>query len=638
LSRRKTGLVFGVWMVFVLLVAVFGVVLNVPVVGGSGTIYIRADGSIDPPTAPITSVENITYTFTANIHDSIVVEKDNIVVEGAGYTVQGTGSGIGVDLREKSNVTIEHIHIKNFTHGIHLRFSNNITIAGNNIIGNKMYGIYLETAGYNTISENNITTNGWVGIDLEGARENFLSGNNVTNNGIGVLLSSVPLWSSDNNILSGNNISANKEFGVALSGGSNNVLKNNLMAGNRFNFGVAGGDFSDFIHDIDSSNTVDGKPVYYWINRRDVSIPSDAGYVALINSYNITVRGLEFKNNKHGILFVGTTSSKIESNKVTNSWNGIMMRFGSSNNIISGNSITNTTYGIWLGEHSSSNSIYHNNFANNTNQIYTYDSENLWDDGYPSGGNYWSDYVGVDNYSGVYQNETSSDGIGDTPYGIDANNEDRYSFIKPWGWDKNPPVSIDGYDNVWRTADFTITLTATDDLSGVAETFYRINDGSTKTVNADGQPFIATEGANNKLEYWSIDNAGNEELPHKILSGIKLDKTEPTAYAGQDQTVNVGVAVTFDGGASTDNVGIVSYDWDFGDGATATGKTTTHTYTNIGTYTVTLTARDAAGNTATDAMTVIVLSAEPFPMWIPSAIIAAIGIVVAVTLLLRKRK
>jgi hypothetical protein len=61
----------------------------------------------------------------------------------------------------------------------------------------------------------------------------------------------------------------------------------------------------------------------------------------------------------------------------------------------------------------------------------------------------------------------------------------------------------------------------------VAETYYKINESSTKTVSANDQPLITTEGVNNTLEYWSVDKAGNEELPHKVLSGIKLDTTAP---------------------------------------------------------------------------------------------------------------
>jgi PKD repeat protein len=117
------------------------------------------------------------------------------------------------------------------------------------------------------------------------------------------------------------------------------------------------------------------------------------------------------------------------------------------------------------------------------------------------------------------------------------------------------------------------------------------------------------------------------------------DNTKPTANAGSDQTANAGTPVTFDASASTDNVGIVSYEWNFGDGTTGTGKTTTHTYTNTGPYTVTLTVEDAADNTATKQIIVTVISAEGLnPMWMIGAAIAVIGIAIATVLLLRKRK
>jgi parallel beta-helix repeat protein len=89
---------------------------------------------------------------------------------------------------------------------------------------------------------------------------------------------------------------------------------------------------------------------------------------------------------------------------------------------------------------SSNNIIYHNNFIDNTKQVYILESGygNLWDAGYPSGGNYWSDYTGIDEYSGSGQNETGSDGIGDTPYVIDENNQDNYPLMNPWT--PSPPI------------------------------------------------------------------------------------------------------------------------------------------------------------------------------------------------------
>ncbi|WP_415381688.1 Ig-like domain-containing protein [Halosimplex sp. TS25] len=89
------------------------------------------------------------------------------------------------------------------------------------------------------------------------------------------------------------------------------------------------------------------------------------------------------------------------------------------------------------------------------------------------------------------------------------------------------------------------------------------------------------------------------------------DRTAPTADAGADQTVDQGAATTFDASASSDNVGIDEYEWDFGDGNTATGRTPTHTYDDPGTYTVTLTATDAAGNADSDTLTVTVEDTVP---------------------------
>jgi C1A family cysteine protease len=259
------------------------------------------------------------------------------------------------------------------------------------------------------------------------------------------------------------------------------------------------------------------------------------------------------------------------------------------------------------------------------------------------------------------------------------------------------PVTSDDYDGSWHSADFTMTLTCGDDGNGVGNTYYRINNGLVKSVAVDGQPVITTEGASNTLEYWSVDGAGVEELPHKLLTQIKLDKSppegllkinngadytgssavalsltatdtsgilqvrfsndgvwdtaqwqpfatsqswvlssgdglktvfcqimdnagltstvsgsitldteKPVAHAGQDLTVAASSSVTFDAGGSTDNEGIASYSWVFGDGATGTGKTATHSYSGPGTFTATLTVEDEAGNTATSSLTVTV--------------------------------
>ncbi|WP_042667310.1 NosD domain-containing protein, partial [Desulfurococcus amylolyticus] len=166
----------------------------------TGTVYIRADGSIDPPTAPIRRVGNV-YTFTDDIYGSIVIQKDNIVVDGAGYTLKGTGSGKGIVLAGRSNVTIKNTNIKNFETGIVLNYSYNIIISGNNIANNE-YGIWLFYSSNNNISGNNNIANNEYGISLySSSKYNIISGNNIANNKEGIFLDS-----SSYNSISGNNI------------------------------------------------------------------------------------------------------------------------------------------------------------------------------------------------------------------------------------------------------------------------------------------------------------------------------------------------------------------------------------------------------------------------------------------------
>ena len=85
------------------------------------------------------------------------------------------------------------------------------------------------------------------------------------------------------------------------------------------------------------------------------------------------------------------------------------------------------------------------------------------------------------------------------------------------------PITTNDYDGAWHIADFTINLTSD---TNNATIYYTINTGQAQTVARDGQPIITTEGNNNLLEYWSVDEFGNEE-PHKTVTQVKLDKTAP---------------------------------------------------------------------------------------------------------------
>ena len=88
-------------------------------------------------------------------------------------------------------------------------------------------------------------------------------------------------------------------------------------------------------------------------------------------------------------------------------------------------------------------------------------------------------------------------------------------------------------------------------------------------------------------------------------SGDDDDITAPVADAGVDRNVKAGDNVTFDGSSSTDNVGVVNYTWKFVYGGAEVhlhGTTVTFRFLTVGNYTVTLEAKDLAGNIATDEM------------------------------------
>jgi parallel beta-helix repeat protein len=160
-----------------------------------------------------------------------------------------------------------------------------------------------------------------------------------------------------------------------------------------------------------------------------------------VNGFTIRRSGTTMLNGKYGIYVSETSSgSNVSGNTIISNFVGICLAGLSSNNTIINNELSNNNYGLWF-ETSTSNVVYHNNFIDNAVQAYlAIEDANILDDGYPSGGNYWSDYAGVDLYSGSYQNETGSDKIGDTPYYVSTGSQDRYPLMNPYG---NTTVSLD---------------------------------------------------------------------------------------------------------------------------------------------------------------------------------------------------
>jgi parallel beta-helix repeat protein len=209
------------------------VLLSTAVVIGSvrpavaqGTIYIRANGLVEG-TDKIVSVDNVTYTFTDNITDEIVVERSNIIIDGKGYTVQGSGSGNGFYWYGINNVTVKNTNIKDFAYGVFLAESNNSAVSGNNITKSTEWGVYLWSSNTSAVSGNTITKSTVYGVSLGSSSNITVSGNTITNNYYDIYFFS----SSNNNSISGNIITNSAICGIRLDGESSNnkIYHNNFV-------------------------------------------------------------------------------------------------------------------------------------------------------------------------------------------------------------------------------------------------------------------------------------------------------------------------------------------------------------------------------------------------------------------------
>lgn len=146
---------------------------------------------------------------------------------------------------------------------------------------------------------------------------------------------------------------------------------------------------------------------------------------------NVTISNMQIRGFVNGFRLLNSTSCNLIGNNITANVDGIRID-NSTSNFIVGNNITENRHGTHPYE---GNVFYHNNFINSTDRHVFFDSPNYtdtWDNGYPSGGNYWSNYTGLDEKKGQSQNEAGNDGIGDTPHIIDTNNTDKYPLMAPY--------------------------------------------------------------------------------------------------------------------------------------------------------------------------------------------------------------
>jgi hypothetical protein len=184
--------------------------------------------------------------------------------------------------------------------------------------------------------------------------------------------------------------------------------------------------------------------------------------------------------------------------------------------------------------------------------------------------------------------------------------------------DNDAPVTTNDYDGLWHKLIFTINLTASDIGSSVDNTYYIVNNGAVKSLSDNGQPIINLEGANNTLEYWSIDLAGNVEK-HHFLTEIKLDQTSPAGLininGGTRVTNSTNVVLNLDASDSLSGVGQVRFSnyWVWGstswESFSSTKAWTLDAWT--GNQTVYYQIKDNANNTRDYQATILVDVSSP---------------------------
>jgi nitrous oxidase accessory protein len=355
--------------------------------------------------------KNLTIINGSGIGDVVSFLADSVTFKC--FTIQNSGGDVvnaGVSVKSNNDIIENNIYANN-RNGIYIENSANNTVSWNVITnnGNQSYegsGISLYNSTGNLIIENSIFANFGTGLigTYTTQGNNIISRNNITDNTEGVLF-----YEFSNNAITYNNVTRSAEKGIEVIYSQNNSIVNNDICFTTL----------QSIAVFDSSNNT--------ISRNTIKNSSYTCMEFNQGSFNNTVDRNIIRDSDEGFEIDGLYNRISNNTLMSISLCGISFNSHSHNNLIIENTIRQTKWAVLTGS-SKHNSFYYNNLINNTQNVDHMTSDNLWDNGYPFGGNYWSDYTGTDSYTGQNQDIPGSDGIGDTPYGLD-----RYPLMLPYG-------------------------------------------------------------------------------------------------------------------------------------------------------------------------------------------------------------
>ena len=266
-----------------------------------GTIFIPRDCS----NYGIWETSTQTCTLNQDVTSTIEIDADDITLNCQGhwikneYWISGPILTHGIYVYKKSGVKIKNCNIAGFDYGLVSGYSNQNELSKNNISRSYGRGIQIVFSNKNEIFENKI---------LESLSQ-----------------------------------------GMMIAYSSNNKLRDNRLENNGYNFGVFDTKIEGHIQDIDTSNLINGKPIYYLVGRENETIEAkdNPGYIGVINSKGITIKNVSLsESNYQQVLFVNSQDSKIENSQISNGSLGIQILFSSNIQILK-NNISKCGYAIY---------------------------------------------------------------------------------------------------------------------------------------------------------------------------------------------------------------------------------------------------------------------------------------------------
>ncbi len=239
---------------------------------------------------------------------------------------------------------------------IQVKNSQNSNIYGNRVT-NSSDAITLDESSKVVIFSNELSG---CGIQITNSSQNTVICNNLASGGTGVSLDT-----SWNNILVNNTVK-DMAVGIWLHSSSSNVLKGNIMSHNYNGFGVIGNDLDAYDNDVDASNTIEGKPIYYWIGKANEVVPSNGSCIVLVNCTGMTVQNSVLSLGFGGLVLANTNSSMVQGITLATQDSALLTKFSTPGNPLDillyhsdNNKINSSCATVWLNS-SDSNIITQN--------------------------------------------------------------------------------------------------------------------------------------------------------------------------------------------------------------------------------------------------------------------------------------